>query len=131
MVKSLWVSMVRIVRQLVGKPESWLSDSGRGPIEQTGKCINVTTSVRGLSIKLDNGKVVCWKVNRYAAESILRMLTAGESVVIDQATGMFRSDDGTVLLNVIEESECFRITNVNAGWLIQLKENCSINHTTE
>jgi hypothetical protein len=53
---------IAIVRQLRARPTSWLSDVGRGPIEKTGTAIAIKRSVRGLSIRLDNGSVVAWSV---------------------------------------------------------------------
>jgi len=130
MIKSVWLSVVRIVRQLVGKPESWLSDSGKGPIEQIGRMINVKTSIRGLSIRLDNGKVICWRINRNVAENAVRALQHGLLMVSDQNMQTL-SDSGESVLSILQESDCFDVTYMGGIWEVELKENCSINHTAE
>lgn len=56
------IQAIAIVRQLRSRPTSWLSDVGRGPIEKTGNAVAIKRSVRGLSIRLDNGSVVAWSV---------------------------------------------------------------------
>lgn len=56
------IQAIAIVRQLRARPTSWLSDVGRGPVEKCGSAVAIKRSVRGLSIRLDNGSVVAWTV---------------------------------------------------------------------
>lgn len=58
-------SVFKILRQIrrFKRFATWfLSDSGKGEKEYFGRIVSLRKSARGISLRLDSGKIVAWKL---------------------------------------------------------------------
>ncbi len=62
--------------------DAFLSDSGRGVKEYEGRVESVRRSVRGVTLLLNTGKQVCWKLSNVAAEMLCDSLTGAGMIVV-------------------------------------------------
>jgi len=70
-----------MVEQIV-TADAFLSDSGKGIKEYEGRVESVRRSVRGVTLLLNTGKQVCWKLSNVAADMLCDSLTGVGMVVV-------------------------------------------------
>lgn len=67
--------ITRLTRQ-IQSADAFISNSGRGDIGKEGRAFAVKTTGRGLTIKLDNGQRVVWRMTRSMAQAIVDTFAA-------------------------------------------------------
>jgi hypothetical protein len=98
---NVFKNALSIVNQLFrGKPTEFISNSGKGDKEVSGRFIRLEKTARGLTVVVNDGtgeKRVSWRMSEYTADHVMR-LTTGLVVNVPSSYLSELSDDGSTTL---------------------------------
>jgi hypothetical protein len=98
---NVFKNALQIISQLFrSKPTEFISNSGKGDKEVSGRFVRLEKTARGLTVVVNDGtgeKRVSWRMNGYLADRVLS-LSAGATFRIPSANLRELSDDGETTL---------------------------------
>jgi hypothetical protein len=98
---NVFKTALQIVNQLFrSKPTEFISNSGKGDKEVSGRFVRIEKTARGLTVVVNDGKTerrVSWRMSEYTADHVLRLTTGA---TINVPTNYLRelADDGETTL---------------------------------
>ncbi len=98
---NVFKNALSIVNQLFrSKPTAFISNSGKGDKEVSGRFVRLEKTARGLTVVVNDGTAerrVSWRMSEYTADYVIRLATGS---TINVPTNYLRelSDDGSTTL---------------------------------